>query len=182
MCCCSVSSASAAVKHCRYSGAALLYVVCVVFLAGCRTQQTVPYGIKTLEFTDFSGHVDLVVRRQERDLKSKTGTGETRSEETVFEESLSLETEGYMFHPNILEFGLAGMFGLVQEDFEDLIDGRLRETSSSGNLLEFDVHAQAFKRGTYPMSAFAQRRRGLVPRPFLPSLETITTNYGFTWQ
>jgi hypothetical protein len=29
---------------------------------------------------------------------------------------------------------------------------------------------------------FAQRRRGLVPRPFLPSLETTTTNYGLTWQ
>ncbi len=135
-----------------------------------------------MEFTDFGGHVDFILRWQEREQNSKTGRSKTRSEETIFEESLTLETDGYVYHPNLLEFGLAGVFGLLQEEFEDVVDGRERSSSHDGELYEFDVDALIFKKRAFPMTVFAHRRRGLVPRPFLPSLETTTTNYGFTWQ
>lgn len=151
-------------------------------MAGCVTQKEKSFGLKTLEFTEFGGHADFVVRREERELKSKTGISDTRSKETILEESLSLETKGYAFHPNVVEFGLGAVFGLVQEDFEDLIDGRKRDVSNSGDLLEFNIEAQILKKRSYPMTVFAQRRRGIVPRPFLPSLESTSTNYGLTWQ
>lgn len=151
-------------------------------LAGCRTQPTTADGITALEFTGFGGHADFIVRRRERELESKTTASRTRSEETIFEESLSLKTEGYAYHPNLLEFALGGVFGLVQEDFKDIVDGRKRDSTNSGNLLEFDIDARLLKKRPYPMTVFAHRRRGLVPRPFLSSLETTTTNYGLTWQ
>ncbi len=159
-----------------------LSATCIVALAGCHSQPGRAYGIKNLEITDFGGHIDFIVRHRDRELKSKTGDSKTASEETIFEESIGLETEGYVLHPNILEFGLGGLFGLVQEDFSDEIDGRKRESSQDGDLYEFDVDARFFKKRSWPVSVYAQRRRGLVPRPFLPSLETTTTSYGMTWQ
>jgi len=155
---------------------------CVLCLAGCRTEPTKSYGIKTLELTNLGGSADFIVRHRERELKSKTGPSETRSEETIFEESLSLETDGYMLHPNLFEFGLGAVAGLVQEEFEDIVDGDKRKSSHTGDLFEFDVDLRAFKKRNFPISAFAHRRRGLVPRPFLPSLETTTTSYGLTLQ
>lgn len=140
------------------------------------------YGIKSFELTDLGGHADFTFRHREREQKSKMGKSKIRTEETILEESISLETEGFVFHPNILEFGLAGLFGLVQEDFREVVDKSKRDTNDDGDLYEYDLHAQLFKKREFPLTVFAQRRRGLVPRPFLPSLETTTTNYGLTWQ
>ena len=149
---------------------------------GCRTQPTDSTGIETLRFTDFGAHADFVARWREREQTSKTTDSRIHSEETIFEESIGLETEGYAYHPNFLEFALGGVFGLVQEDFEDVIDGRRRHESNTGDLTEFDLDARMFKRKPYPLTMFAHRGRGIVPRPFLPSLETTTTNFGLTWQ
>jgi hypothetical protein len=159
-----------------------LGAACLVYLAGCQTPPSRSPGIRALELSDISGHADFIVRHRERDLKSKTGTSETRSKETIFEESLSLRTDGYVLHPNLLEFGLGTVFGLVQEDFQEVVDGRKRDDSHSGDLLEFDLDARIFKKRAYPTTVFAHRRRGLVARPFLPSLETTTTRYGLTSQ
>jgi len=151
--------------------------------AGCSTPQPMAaYGIKTLEFKDFRSHMDLVARRRERTQESKTADSKTDSKETIFEESISLETDGFVYHPNILEFTLGGVYGLVQEDFEDVVDGRRRSTSQSGDLNEFNADLLLFKKRSFPLTVFAHRNRGIIPRPFLPSLETTTTSYGFTWQ
>jgi hypothetical protein len=140
------------------------------------------YGIKNIEFTDLRGHADFVVRHRERDQTSKTTESRTESTETIFEESISLETDGYVYHPNIMEFTLGGVYGLVQEEFEDVVDGDKRATTQSGDLTEFDMDLLLFKKRPFPLTVFAHRNRGLIPRPFLPSLETTTTSYGFTWQ
>ena len=153
-----------------------------MYLTGCRAQPTKSYGIRGLELTKVRAHLDLTARYREREQKSKVEESKTRSEETIFEESLGLETEGYLFHPNLVEFGLGAVFGLVQEDFLEVVDGRKRDINESGDLYEFDADLRLFKKRAWPVSAFAHRRRGLVPRPFLPSLETTTTSYGLTWQ
>ncbi len=153
-----------------------------VCVAGCVSSQDATYGIKTLELTDVGGYVEFVTRRQERELSTKTTRSKTRSEESIFEESVRLDVDGSVLHPNLFEFGLGGLFGLVQERFEDEVDGRRRSAASSGEVLEFDFDARLFKKRNTPATLFAHRRRGFVSRPFLPSLETTTTSYGFTWQ
>ena len=180
--CCAIPRTGGGQRACRRGFRLVLATAGVACWTGCRAQPTISYGIKPAGITSVGGHVDFIVRSQERELKSKTSASKTRSEETIFEESVTLETEGYLLHPNIIDLALAGTFGLVQEDFLDEVDGRKRETSDAGDLYEFDVHAQFLKKRTYPTSVFAKRRRGIVPRPFLPRLETTTTSYGLTWQ
>ncbi|MHC4697077.1 MAG: hypothetical protein ACYTFA_10070 [Planctomycetota bacterium] len=180
--CCAIRRTGGGQRACRWGIRLVLGTAGVACLTGCRAQPTKSYGIRPAEITNVGGHVDFIVRSQERELRSKTSASKTRSEETIFEESVTLETEGYLLHPNIIDLALAGTFGLVQEDFRDEVDGRKRETSDDGDLYEFDVHAQFLKKRTYPTSVFAKRRRGIVPRPFLPRLETTTTSYGLTWQ
>lgn len=159
---------------------AALGVLCAACVPGCQSQPTKSYGIKPFEATGFRGHTDFILRQRERSLT--TGTSKTRSKETIFEESVSLETDGYLLHPNLFEFGLGAVFGLLQEEFEDVVDRRRRDTKDSGDLFEFEADAHIFKKRSTPLSVFANRRRRLVPRPFLPSLETTTTSYGATWQ
>lgn len=160
----------------------MLGVVGIAGLTGCRSQPAAAYGVKTLSLTDFAAHADIVTRWRDRDFESKVSQSRTESEETIFEESVTLETGGSLFHPNLFEFGLAGVFGLVQEEFEEVVDGRKRDDTNSGELLEFDFTGRLFKTRDYPMTVFARRHRGIIPRPFVPSLETTTSTYGFTWQ
>ncbi len=160
-------------------------VVCVAALihaTGCVTPQDRAYGIRPVEVTKIDGHVDLIFREQERELNSKTSRSTNRSKETILEESLTLDVDGFVFHPNVLELALGGVFGLVQERFEDEVNGRKRDTREGGDIREFNAQALLLKTRAYPMTFHAHRRRGLLPRPFLPSLETITTSYGLTWQ
>ncbi|UCE60954.1 MAG: hypothetical protein JSU63_04220, partial [Phycisphaerales bacterium] len=120
--------------------------------------------------------------RRSRDQESKVGSADLKSKETRFEEKLSLDFEGFVDHPNFLEFGLAGLFGLLQYDFEDTYSGRRRTSGDSGTILEFDFDGHFLKSQNYPGTVMARRFRTIEPRPFLSSLEVTTTNYGVTWQ
>ena len=135
-----------------------------------------------MRLTDFEGYTELVTRHWERDQESRAGSADSSSEETIFEERVWLETDGYVYHPNLLDFTLGGLFGLIQQEFEQVTGAQARSSSDDGTLVEFDLQAQILKRKKYPATVFARRHRGLTPRPFLPSLETITTAYGFTWR
>jgi hypothetical protein len=132
--------------------------------------------------TRFGGYVEALTRRRKHDQTSKVGTGDTRSDETISEQNLNLETEGYVYHPNFMEFALGGLFGLIQHELEDEYAGRQRSSSDNGTVEEFDLSATFLKKKKYPGYAFARRYQALVPRPFASSLETITTNYGLVWQ
>ena len=149
---------------------------------GCAALRENPYGIQAARITDFDGYAEFVARHRDREQTSKRQRSRTGSEETIFEETLHLETDGYVFHPNLLEFALGGTFGLLQERFKDDIDGRQRTSSHDGSVVEFDLDANLFTKRSFPLNVSAHRRRGLSARPFLPSLETTTTNYSATWQ
>ena len=150
--------------------------------SACVSPQDRAYGIRSVEVLNVRGHADLIVRRQERKLDSKTSSSTSRSKETIFEESLTLEADAFVLHPNVVELALGGVFGLVQEQFENEVNGTKRDARKLGELIEFNAEALLLKTRAYPTTVYAQRRRGIVPRPFLPSLETITTNYGVTWR
>ena len=84
-------------------------------ILGCRAPAT---GGSNVQFTDWGGYLEFIARHREQDQESKVGAGEQSSKETIFEERLQLETEGFVYHPNFLEFWLAGLFGLtVASDF-----------------------------------------------------------------
>lgn len=150
--------------------------------SGCQNQARRADEIRSVQLTEFGGYLEFVARDRDREQRSKTGAGDTRAKETIFEESLKLEAEGYTYHPNLLEFTLGGLFGLLQHDYQQDFDDRSQSSSDSGDVLEFDLEGRFFKKKDYPGSIFARRYRSVEPRPFLSSIETTTTNYGLTWQ
>lgn len=137
---------------------------------------------KTLRVDSFRRQFEFTARTRDRDQKSKVGAGDTSYKERELKEAVRLEADGSIYHPNLLEYSVAGLFGLLQRDFERDDNGRERNSSDEGEVIEFDLEGRFLKKKPYPGSVFARRYRTLVPRPFLSSLETTTTNYGFNWQ
>ncbi len=154
----------------------------VVCSAGCATDGPRRRGIRDVHVTDVGGYLDMTARQNSRDQKSKVGGTDVSTDETIFEESLNLTLDGYTYHPNLMEFALAGTFGLLQQEFEETRDGVTRSSSDDGSLDEFDLSATFLKKKPYPGTVYARRERAIEVRPFLPSLQTITTNYGLDWR
>ena len=164
------------------AGGTVLSVMALIGAAGCQGRTAGPPGTRPVQLTDVGGYLEFVTRQRKQNQESKVGTGDTRMKETIFEENVKLELEGYSYHPNFLEFALGGLFGLLQEDFQDSYAGRDRQSGDDGTVYEFDLRGDFFKKKSYPGSVFARRYQGLEPRPFLSSLQTTTTNYGVVWQ
>ncbi len=161
--------------------AAALIVGCP--LMGCRSPGgSFLSGFNRVHAKPISGYVEYTWRDRRLDQNTKVGGSETKSSEQIAEQNIKFETEGYIYHPNFVEFTLAGLFGLLQQDFEDEFDGRRRQSNDDGTVTEFDLNASFFRRKKYPGSVFLRRHRSLVARPFQSSLETTTTGYGFNWQ
>jgi hypothetical protein len=150
-------------------------------LLGCRAQRPRQPEVRPVQVNDVSGYIEFVARQREDEQRSKVGTGRQTSKETIFEENLQLEADGYVYHPNLLEWTVAGLFGLVQEEFEDTFDDRRRTSSDDGTVLEFELDMHFLKKKQYPGTIYANRSRRLEPRPFQSSLETTTTNFGLVW-
>lgn len=154
----------------------------LVAATGCQTGSGPRKSVGGLHVTDYSGYVEFVARDRNQEQSSKVSRNKTRSDETIFEESIKLELDGYVYHPNFVEFTAAGLFGLLQESFEDVFNGRKQSSGDDGTIVEFDVRGHFFKKKKYPGTIFARRDRRLEPRPFLSSIETTNTSYGLIWQ
>lgn len=151
-------------------------------LTGCQSRQTSRGEIRTLDITSVRRRLEFEMRVRDQEQKSKVGAGTKSSREYVYEEGVRIEADGSVYHPNLLDFSLGGLFGLIQQDFRDAFDGRVRNFSEEGDILEFDFEGQILKKKMYPAFVFARRSRRLQPRAFLSSLETTTTSYGVNWQ
>ncbi len=151
-------------------------------LSGCASQPPPRRDVRELQVTDIEGYIEFVAREHERDQRSKVGGTNVTTKETILEESLGLELDGYAYHPNLFEFTLGGVFGLLQEDFEQQRDGVSASSNEDGSVLEFDLNGTFLKKKKYPGTVYARRHRSIEPRPFLPSLESTTTSYGLKWE
>ncbi len=123
------------------------------------------------------GNLELAWTREDETLSS-TEANSRSSSNTVFEERLRLSTDGYVYHPNLLDFGTGVTLGLYQQQFdsEPGISGR-----ASGTLMEFDVNARVLKEKRYPLSLFARRHLGFQHRSFQASAEERVQAQGLTW-
>ncbi len=139
-------------------------------------------GLKTLEVTDLHGFLEFVARRREQEQRSKVGAGDTLSKETIFQENVGINTRGHVYHPNLLEYTLGGLFGLLQHSFREDFAGRVTDGSDNGTVLEFDFTGNVLKQKKYPGFVYARRSQGIEPRLFRSSVQTTTDNYGLTWQ
>ncbi|MHC5111273.1 MAG: hypothetical protein ACYTHJ_15495 [Planctomycetota bacterium] len=166
---------------------ALILAAILAYLAslslGCQKPERRHPSIRHLSLHNQNAWLDLEFRDREDDRKPRIPNGNRdRFEETIFEQRLSVETDGYVYHPNLLEFSLGAAFGLMQAEFEQLFGDTVDKSRDDGDILEFDVSGTLLKHKDYPTSFYYRRGRTVEPRPFRSSLEAITTAYGITWQ
>ena|GEM_PF-1509095 len=151
-------------------------------LSGCQTRTQQRDRVRALQLTDKQGYLDFIASRRVQEQQSKVSTGDTKSTETTFQESVGLEVMGYSYHPNLLEFTAAGVFGLIQHEFDEVAAGFHENGRDSGPVLEFDLAGNFLKKKKYPGMAYARRKQGLEPRLFRSAVETTATEYGLQWQ
>lgn len=152
-------------------------------LLGCQAPGGGERGeTKAVRVDDFRRALEFSAWSRDQKQTSKVGAGDTKDKEREFEEAIRLEADGSVYHPNLLEYSIAGLFGLLQYDYERETELGRRTSGDDGDVLEFDLEGRFLKKKAYPGTVYANRDRRLEPRPFLSSLETTTTNYGFTWQ
>lgn len=167
----------------RVVALALALQIAIGPLTGCRAPAGGERGdTKEVRVDSFRRQLEFTARTRDQQQTSKVGAGDTQTKERRVEEAIRLEADGSVYHPNLLEYSIAGLFGLLQHDFESEFDGRRRTSGDDGDVLEFDLEGRWLKKKAYPGTVFARRSRNLQPRAFLSSLETTTTNYGFNWQ
>lgn len=149
---------------------------------GCQGAVGQRRGIRTFQPTHVEGYLEYVTHRRNRKQTPKSGLAKTESKEDISEENLSLKMDGYVYHPNFLEFALGGLFGLLQHDYEETYGGQKRRSGEDGTVLEYDFEGNFFQKKKYPGTVYARRYRSLEPRAFQPSLEVTTTTYGASWR
>lgn len=171
-----------AARRAGLRGAAGWVVLAAVLAAGsgAAAQQGQRAGGVTVDRV--GGYLEFVARDRWYDQNSKTGAGDTDARETIFEENIRLELDGSVYHPNLLEYSLAGLFGLVQSEFEETFGDRRSQSQDDGDVIEYDAEAKIFQRKSYPGTLYARQYRSIEPRAFQPSLEVTTQTYGGTWQ
>ena len=158
----------------------------MVAVAACTGCQATPSGgpdqVKGIDITRVRKRLEFTARIRDDNQESKVTREKTSSEERLYEENIRIEAEGSVYHPNMLEFTIAGLFGLLQEDYEETRGEHFKSSSDDGDIIEFEFEGLVLKKKNYPASVFARRNRTFEPRPFLSSMETTTDNYGFLWQ
>lgn len=98
--------------------------------------------------------------------------------ENRFEQTISLDTQGHIYHPNLIELTLSGTAGLSQtlidsteDDAEDL----------NGTILEYDLNALFLRKEVAPVTLYARRSQDTVNREFGPTFDSILNTFGAVW-
>ncbi len=166
----------------RAAGAMMTIVTLMLLPTGCRTPPSRTNAIKPIALHNMRTELELTLRQRSDQRNSKLPTGDESFDESVFQQRLRFGADGYVYHPNLLDFSLAMVGGLQQSEFDQNRDGRIQNSSADDTLEEFDLRASLFKNKDFPVTLTAIRSRTFDPRPFRSSLETTTTSFDFTWQ
>ena len=88
------------------------------------------------------------------------------------EETFTLQTQGAVVHPNLVELNLAGTFGLTQQ----WLSNDQQNETNFGTIIEYDVEATFLRKEEAPVTVYARRTQNTVDRTFGPTFDnTIQT-------
>jgi len=157
----------------------LLLLAAAALFPGCQAARTVDENVKV---DRVGGYVEVTGRYRSRDQNSKTDTGDIKNREYLLRPAVKVETEGYVYHPYLLEYSLGALLGwLGGYYYEDTAKGTTR--SKDGDIVyELDFSGRILQKKDYPGFVYARRYERLEPRPFLPSLQVTTNSYGADWR
>lgn len=121
-----------------------------------------------------SGEAELSMENYDNEFKS-SGTSQ-KDGTTIFEEKLRLETQGDLYHQNLMAYSAAIILGLNQQSFES--DGET--DSSSGDFIGYEVDTNWLPLKPYPFRINLSRTDSVVPRRFRSPLRVEDTAEGFS--
>ncbi len=170
---------------CIPTGSRLLVAAACVLLASrlamAQSDETPVYGARqrppVVDFERITGDFSLTVRASKEEQTPKTGD-KTKTNELIFEEALTLRTNGYVVTPRFAVINLSGRFGLNQ----DYLDQTDRTESTNSTIYEWDTSATFLQDSSKPLTLYSSQSRSLVDRSFGSTLEDTTTTYGALWQ
>ncbi len=154
----------------------------IISPTGCRTPPAQTNAIKPIALHNIRTELEITARQRSNQRDSKLATGDEEYDESIFQQRLRLKADGYVYHPNLLDFSLAMVAGLQQSEFHQDRGGMIQNSAQNDTLEEFDVRASLFKNKDFPITLHGVRSRTFDPRPFRGSLETQTSSFDFTWQ
>ncbi len=141
-----------------------------------------PEEVRPLRFDGgLHGYLEFVAQLRSEKQTSKTGSSNQEWNERIFQEAVRLDTAGSVYHPNLMEFTLGGLFGVQEDSFDGNLGGAPQSGGETGPLFEYDFVGTFFKRKPFPGTIFAHRAQGIEPRAFQSSVETVTNTYGVNW-
>lgn len=129
-------------------------------------------GIKfePLRFTlDFLGRVERNTITGPNGEKRKDNVDEVRG-------LLTAATGGFIGHPNLLEFRLAGSFGLDQQFIKS--DSANRDEDPLQTLYEYDINILLLKQSTAPTTLYTRRNESFLQRQFSDSIRASVSETG----
>ena len=128
--------------------------------------------LPTFGLAPVHGSLNFFTQYSRDDLKPKDGD-ESKTTELRFEESLTLQTNAYLIHPNFLNLNLAGQFGLTQDRFDD--NGRDENTNSQLYLWNVEAQFLARVRPTSRCTQTAPKTSWTAPSPRASAAPTRPT-------
>ena len=128
------------------------------------------------DFTSVQAWADFLYRRQSSTQKPQ-GQPDQKFLENRFEETFSLDTTAYIYHPNLVDLHLAGTFGLRQDDLES--PGQHESENDVVN--NYNVSATILRKEIAPLTLYSFRTQDIVNRTFGPSLDNTLSQTGAIW-
>ncbi|HVT88470.1 MAG TPA: hypothetical protein VHD56_06425, partial [Tepidisphaeraceae bacterium] len=130
-----------------------------------------------LTLGNYHGSLELLYRNQNDQIDPKDGSPKSEFNEDRFQETLSLSSNGAIYHPNLVELNLAGSFGLTQ----DRIDATGQSDSQFGTIYDWDASATILRKEIAPLTLYTRRNNQLISRELGPTLESTVTTAGAIW-
>lgn len=119
-------------------------------------------------------HGDLTLEYIYDHTHTSSSVTDSHESESMFQETLSLYTNGYIIHPNIVDLNLGVTGGLNQQHFEtDDQSG-----NSNGTVYGWDVSATFFRNQPGNLTLYSRRNQTTQDIPFGPTQEITTTETG----
>jgi hypothetical protein len=131
--------------------------------------------LQWLQLGDIRASLETYFQRRLDEVESPEGET-VRDTEDRLREELTLETEGFIGHPNLLELNLA--VGLRFEQLWLDSDTQDADETSYEDFWEYDVSGLILKESKTPLTLYSRRRQTTIDRQFGGSLDNTLTEHG----
>jgi hypothetical protein len=124
---------------------------------------------------DIRASIEAFYQRRVDQVESVDGA-KVRDTEDMLREDLTLETDGFIGHPNLIELDLSVGVRLEQQWLDsDTLD---REETTYEHFYKYDVSALILREGRAPLTLYSRRNQTTIDRQFGGSLDSTLTEHG----